>query len=90
MGEDKLKENADLKALHDGLKMTENILTNTLKKHGLERFDPSENAEKFDANKHEATFMAPQPDKPDGTVFFTQSKGFSLNGRILRVCITSA
>lgn len=82
---EKLGSNAELKNLHDGLKMTETILMQTLKKHGLERIDPSENSEKFDPNKHKATFQVPQPDKQDGTVFHTQSKGFSLNGRVLRV-----
>lgn len=57
----------------------------TLKKHGLERFDPSEKGDKFDPNRHEATFQVPQPDKEDGTVFHTQQKGFALNGRVLRV-----
>lgn len=32
----------------------------------------------------EATFQAPQPGKEDGSVFYTQSKGFTLNGRVLR------
>jgi molecular chaperone GrpE len=77
-------ENKELIALHDGIKMTDTILQNTLKKHGLERFDPSESAEKFDPNVHEAVFMAPQPDKEDGTCFHTQQKGFRLNGRTLR------
>jgi hypothetical protein len=34
---------------------------------------------------HEAVFQTPMPDKEDGTVFHTQSKGFMLNGRVLRV-----
>lgn len=66
--------------------MTETVLMNTLKKHGLERFDPAENGEKFDPNMHEAMFQTPQPDKTDGTVFHTTQKGFTLNGRVLRVC----
>jgi len=74
----------DLITLHDGLKMTETILMGTLKKHGLDRFDPSEKGDKFDPNIHEATFQTPQPGKEDGTVFFTQSKGFLLNGRVIR------
>ncbi|KAF2154105.1 GrpE-domain-containing protein [Myriangium duriaei CBS 260.36] len=78
------EENKDLKSLYDGLRMTETILMSTLKKHGLERVDPSEKGEKFDPNKHEATFMVPQPDKEDGSCFHTQQKGFSLNGRVLR------
>jgi molecular chaperone GrpE len=82
---EKLKgDNQDLVSLHEGVKMTDGILINTLKKHGLERFDPSETSEKFDPNVHEAVFMAPQPGKEDGTVFFTQQKGFYLNGRTLR------
>lgn len=85
--QDKLGSNQELKTLYDGLKMTETILMTTLKKHGLERFDPAENSDKFDPNKHEATFQTPQPDKQDGTVFFTQSKGFLLNGRVVRVSI---
>ncbi|KAK6607857.1 mitochondrial co-chaperone [Botrytis cinerea] len=66
------------------LSMTENILMSTLKKHGLERFDPSVESEKFNPNEHEATFMTPMAGKEDGTVFHTQQKGFKLNGRILR------
>ncbi|KAF2741060.1 GrpE-domain-containing protein [Polyplosphaeria fusca] len=77
-------DNNDLVLLHDGLKMTDNILMQTLKKHGLERFDPAVEGEKFDPNVHEAVFQTPQPDKEDGTVFHTQQKGFKLNGRVLR------
>jgi molecular chaperone GrpE len=86
--EEKLKDRSehakDLLALYDGLKMTESILMSTLKKHGLERFDPSVESEKFNPNEHEATFMTPMPGKEDNTVFHTQQKGFKLNGRILR------
>lgn len=74
--------NQDLISLHEGVKMTENILMQTLKKHGLERLEPE--GEKFNPNEHEATFMTPQPDKEDNTVFHVQSKGFKLNGRVLR------
>ncbi|KAF2209345.1 hypothetical protein CERZMDRAFT_100547 [Cercospora zeae-maydis SCOH1-5] len=77
-------ENPDLVNLHSGLKMTDEILVNTLKKHGMERIDPSVEGEAFNPNLHEATFHAPQPDKKDGTVFFTQQKGFLYNGRVLR------
>ncbi|KAL1869071.1 hypothetical protein VTK73DRAFT_3410 [Phialemonium thermophilum] len=79
---DKSEHLQDLANLYSGLKLTENILMQTLKKHGLERFDPQ--GEKFNPNEHEATFMTPMPDKEDNTVFHTQQKGFKLNGRILR------
>lgn len=82
--------NKDLIDLHSGLKMTENIFMNTLKKHGLERFNPSELVEgkpqKFDPQRHEATFQTPVPTMEDGDIMDTQSKGFILNGRVLRVC----
>jgi molecular chaperone GrpE len=84
--------NKELLDLVDGLKMTERTLMNTLQKHGLERFDPSEQvegkAQKFDPNLHEATFMAPSPNMEDGDVMHTQSKGFRLNGRVVRVSFT--
>ena len=88
MGQEKLKsaegaeKNADLEAFYEGVKMTETNMHSTLKKHGLEFFDPA--GEKFNPNEHEATFMTPQPDKEDNTVFFVQQKGFKLNGRVLR------
>ncbi|OAA60844.1 mitochondrial co-chaperone GrpE [Cordyceps fumosorosea ARSEF 2679] len=79
------EKNDDIKELvnlYEGLKMTERILIQTLAKHGLERLEPE--GEKFNPNEHEATFMTPQPDKENNTVFFVQQKGFKLNGRILR------
>lgn len=57
----------------------------TLKKHGLERFDPSETGEQFNPNLHEATFQTPVEGKDHGSVFMTQQKGFMLNGRVIRV-----
>ena len=82
-------ENKDLKDLYDGLRMTERILMQTLSKHGLQRFDPSEKAERFDPNVHEATFMTKVEGKEDGSVFTTVQKGFQLNGRVIRVSLTS-
>ncbi|CAD6568292.1 MAG: Mitochondrial matrix cochaperone [Alectoria sarmentosa] len=76
--------NKELTNLYDGLKMTETILMQTLKKHGLERFDPSENGEQFNPNLHEATFQTPMEGRDHGSVFITQQKGFMLNGRVIR------
>lgn len=87
-------ENKDLLDLVTGLQMTQNVLMNSLKRHGLERFDPSEAGEggkpqKFDPNLHEATFMAKSENLEDGDVMHTQSKGFTLNGRTIRVRCSS-
>ncbi|KIX97261.1 uncharacterized protein Z520_06713 [Fonsecaea multimorphosa CBS 102226] len=77
--------NKDLVNLVSGLKMTEEILMSTLKKHGLERFDPMEGGgRKFDPNTDEATFFTKVEGKEDGDVFYTQSKGYRLNGRVVR------
>jgi molecular chaperone GrpE len=87
------ESNKELMDLVSGLRMTQNILLNTLKKHGLERFDPSEPAEdgkpqKFDPNVHEATFMTKVEGREDGEIIHTQTTGFKLNGRVLRVSHT--
>ncbi|RDW90336.1 mitochondrial nucleotide exchange factor MGE1 [Aspergillus mulundensis] len=89
LGATKTEENKDLLDLVDGLKMTQNILLNTLQKHGLQRFDPDEPTEdgkpqKFDPKIHEATFMTKVEGKENGEIMYTQSKGFTLNGRVLR------
>lgn len=82
-------ENKALVSLYQGLKMTERILMQTLKKHGLERFDPSEDGTRFDPRLHEATFQTKVEGKEDGEVVMVQQKGFMLNGRVLRVCSPS-
>lgn len=82
--------NKELQSLYDGLKMTEKILMQTLKKHGLERFDPSQHpGTKFDPTLHEATFQTKVEGKADGDVIMVQQKGFTLNGRVLRVSFFS-
>ncbi|RPA86221.1 GrpE-domain-containing protein [Ascobolus immersus RN42] len=75
-------KNKEVADLYDGMKMTEDILLKTLKRHGLEKFDPM--GELFDPNKHEATFHVHMPDKKPNEVFHVQQKGFMLNGRVLR------
>ena len=75
--------NSKLHDLYQGLKMTDGILMQTLKKHGLERFDPK--GERFDPQFHDAAFQTKMDGKEDGTVFETIQKGFSLNGRVVRV-----
>ena len=77
--------NKELTNLYEGLKMTDSILMQTLKKHGLERFDPSVEEEMFNPNLHEAIFQTKVEGKENGRVFMTQQTGFLLNGRVVRV-----
>ncbi|KAK9378715.1 GrpE-domain-containing protein [Kockiozyma suomiensis] len=72
----------ELIALFDGVKMTQQVLEQTLRRHGLTKIDPL--GERFDPHQHEATFEIEQPDKEPGTVFFVQQAGFMLNNRVLR------
>ncbi|KAG0001280.1 Mitochondrial matrix cochaperone [Entomortierella chlamydospora] len=74
--------NNHLKSLHTGVSMTRDELLKTLKRHGVEPYDPIN--EKFDPNLHQANFQVPMPDKEPGTVFDVQKVGFMLKGRVLR------
>ncbi|KAF9318423.1 Mitochondrial matrix cochaperone [Podila horticola] len=74
--------NAHLKNLHTGVSMTRDELLKTLKRYGVESFDPMN--EKFDPNLHQANFQVPMPGKEPGTVFDVQKIGFMIKGRVLR------
>lgn len=72
-----------LSALFDGLKMTEDILLSTMRTHGVEKVE-SEVGDKYDAAGQEVTVAVPQADKEEGTIMAIESKGYTLNGRLLR------
>src|SRR5262249_36997831 len=58
------RDNADpgLKALIEGVELTERSLHNTLEKYGVKRLDPA--GSKFDPNFHQAMFEVPDPSVP--------------------------
>ena len=60
------EETPQLKALYDGVAMTEQVLLKAFSEHGLVRLWPLE--EKFDPNLHNALFEIPDPDKEAGIV----------------------
>ncbi|MGJ8518203.1 nucleotide exchange factor GrpE [Carnimonas bestiolae] len=66
----------------EGVKMTRDMLQNTLQKQGVEVFDPQ--GEPFDPQYHEAMTMVPNPDVEPNTVIDVMQKGYSLNGRVVR------
>src|SRR3954469_15030951 len=78
------KANADpgLKALIEGVELTERSLLNTLEKHGVKKFDPS--GEKFDPNFQQAMYEVPDPPVPAGTVVQVVQAGYMIGDRILR------
>src|SRR5256884_2829934 len=66
--DDELREKADagVKALLDGVELTERELLKVLEKHGVKKFEPL--GEKFDPNLHQAMYEVADPSVPAGTV----------------------
>jgi molecular chaperone GrpE len=71
-----------LKTLLEGVEMTEKQLAEVLKKHGVEKFDPTN--EPFDPNRHNAIFQIPDATKPAGTVGVVLKAGYMLYDRVIR------
>src|SRR6476620_8212317 len=71
-----------LKALLEGVELTERSLLNTLEKNGVKKFDPS--GETFDPNFQQAMYEVPDPSVPAGTVVQVVQSGFMIGDRILR------
>ncbi|KAL6010307.1 GrpE protein 2, mitochondrial [Asimina triloba] len=71
-----------LKALLEGVEMTDKQLTEVFKKFGVEKFDPIN--EQFDPNRHNAVFQMPDASKPAGTVAAVLKCGYVLYDRVIR------
>ena len=84
-----LREKADggLKALLDGVELTERELHKALEKHGVRKFDPL--GEKFDPNLHQAMFEMPDPSRPTGTVAQVIQPGYMIGERVLRPALVA-
>src|ERR1700710_2125402 len=71
-----------LKALIEGVELTERSLHNALEKNGVKKFDPA--GEKFDPNVHQAMYEVPDPSVPAGTIAQVIQSGYMIGERILR------
>jgi len=71
-----------LKALIEGVELTERSLHNALEKHGVRKFDPA--GEKFDPNVHQAMYEVPDPSVPAGTIAQVIQSGYMIGERVLR------
>ena len=71
-----------LKALIEGVELTERSMLNTLEKNGVKKFDPS--GEKFDPNFQQAMYEVPDPSVPAGTVVQVVQAGYMIGERMLR------
>ena len=79
-----LREQADakLKALIEGVELTERELMKVLEKNGVKKFSPA--GEKFDPNVHQAMYEVPDSDLPPGSVAQVIQAGYMLGDRVLR------
>jgi molecular chaperone GrpE len=76
-----------LKALIEGVELTERSLLNALEKHGVKKFDPA--GEKFDPNFQQAMYEVPDSSVPAGTVVQVVQAGFTLGERVLRPALVA-
>jgi molecular chaperone GrpE len=73
---------AGVKALIDGVELTERELLKALEKNGVRQFIP--NREKFDPNLHQAMFEEPDASVPAGRVVQVVQPGYMIGERVLR------
>jgi molecular chaperone GrpE len=78
------RESADpmLKALIEGVELTERSMLNALEKNGVKKFDPT--GEKFDPNFQQAMYEVPDASVASGTVVQVIQAGYTIGERVLR------
>ena len=91
--EAELREHADgkMKALIEGVELTERELLKAIEKHGVKKFSPE--GEKFDPNVHQAMYEVQDSELPPGHVAQVIQAGYMLGDRVLRpalVAVTKA
>ncbi len=73
---------ADMKALVDGVELTERELLKALEKNGVRQFTPQ--GEKFDPNIEQAIFEVPDASVPAGSIVQVVQPGYMIGDRVLR------
>jgi len=84
-----LRERADagVKALLDGVELTERELLNVLDKHGVKKLEPL--GQKFDPNRHQAMYEVPDSSVPAGSVVQVIQAGYTIGDRVLRPALVA-
>ena len=82
--DDEIRDQADagVKALLDGVELTERELIKVMEKHGVRKIEPQ--GQKFDPNLHQAMFEIPDPSVLAGTVVQIMQPGYTIGERVLR------
>jgi len=84
-----LRQSADpgVKALIDGVELTERELMKVLEKHGVRKFEPA--GERFDPNLHQAMYEVADSTLPAGTVAQVIQAGYLIGERMLRPALVA-
>ena len=84
-----LRESADpkVRALVEGVELTERELLKTLEKNGVRKFSPQ--GEKFDPNVHQAMYEIPTSELPPGQVAEVVQAGYMIGERVLRPALVA-
>jgi molecular chaperone GrpE len=72
----------ELKALIEGIELTERDFLSRLGKYGVKKLEPL--GTKFDPNLHEALFEVPDETAPNATVVQVIEDGYAIGDRVLR------
>lgn len=72
-----------VKAMVEGVEMTERQLLSIFERHGIREITPQP-GERFDPNLHEAMFEVPGTEHPAGTVVHVLEGGYMIGERLLR------
>ncbi len=82
-GEDASEDKgAAIKALVDGVELTERDLLKALERHGVKKRFPM--GERFDPHRDQAMFEVPDESQPSGTVVQVVQAGYTIGDRVLR------
>jgi molecular chaperone GrpE len=78
---------AGVKALIDGVELTERELLKVLEKHGVTKLEPL--GARFDPNLHQAMYEVPDASVPAGTVVQVVQPGYTIGERVLRPALVA-
>jgi molecular chaperone GrpE len=78
---------ANVKAMIEGVELTERELLKALEKNGVKKFSPQ--GEKFDPNFHQAMYEVEDPNSAPGTVAQVIQAGYKLGERVLRPALVA-
>jgi molecular chaperone GrpE len=84
-----LNDSADpaVKALLEGVDLTERELVKAMEKNGVRKFSPQ--GERFDPNLHQAMYEVPDPSVPASTVVQVVQAGYMIGERMLRPALVA-